>query len=366
MQIEIAQNIRKFRKERGLTQEQLAEALGVTIGAVSKWELGASVPDISLIMELADFYEVSVDVLLGYAWQSGSMGETLERLKEANRIKNYEEGIKEAEKALKKYPNNFEITCYSATLYEVAGIKEKNEKAMRRAVELFQRACELIGQNTDTEISEISIQMEIAEIMIALGEVEQAIELLKRYNHGGVNNAMIGYALSSFCGKTEEALPYLSKAMIMNITELFRTNLGFLMAFWDKGDAQQALSILNWTLDILRGLKTGTCVSYLDRMEAFLLPIGAGIMAARADESGAREYMKRAYKLAKSFDAAPCYNMTGIRYYCGDMELAAADDMGNTAMESIENVVYQLQEKDAKAGEMVKVMWEALKNGEEV
>ncbi len=366
MQIEIAQNIRKFRKERGLTQEQLAEALGVTVGAVSKWELGASVPDISLIVELADFYEVSVDVLLGYAWQSGSMGETLERLKEANRIKDYGEGIKEAEKALKKYPNNFEITYYSAGLYEVTGITQRNEKAMRRAVELFRRACELIGQNTDTRISEISIQMAIAEIMIALGETEQAIELLKQYNHGGVNNGMIGYTLSTFCGKTDEALPYLSMALLTNITELFRINLGFLIAFWDKGDAEQAFSILNWTLEILRGLKIDTGVSYLDRMEAFLLPIGAGIMAVRADESGAREYMKRAYKMAKRFDEAPCYNMTGLKYYCGDMDLAAADDMGNTAMESVENVVHQLQEKDAKAGEMVQVMWEALKNGEEI
>ena len=55
MKINISENIRKFRKDRGLTQEQLAEALGVTIGAVSKWELGASVPDINLITEPAVF-----------------------------------------------------------------------------------------------------------------------------------------------------------------------------------------------------------------------------------------------------------------------------------------------------------------------
>lgn len=179
MKIEIAENIRKFRKERGLTQEQLAEALGVTVGAVSKWELGASVPDISLIVELADFFEVSVDVLLGYAWHSGSMGAALERIKSALHTKEYEDGMKEAEKALKKYPNNFDITYYSGLVYEIAGIEAKNPKDMRRALELLHKACELIGQNTDTEISEISIQMQIAEILLGLGETEKAVSLLK-------------------------------------------------------------------------------------------------------------------------------------------------------------------------------------------
>ena len=42
MVTKLSENIRKFRKERGLTQEQLAEVLGVTVGAVYKWEAGDS------------------------------------------------------------------------------------------------------------------------------------------------------------------------------------------------------------------------------------------------------------------------------------------------------------------------------------
>ena len=42
MKILLAENIRFFRKASGLTQEQLAEAMGVTVGAVSKWESGVS------------------------------------------------------------------------------------------------------------------------------------------------------------------------------------------------------------------------------------------------------------------------------------------------------------------------------------
>ena len=44
MQMMLAENIRRLRKERSLTQEQLSEVLGVTAGAVYKWEAGLSVP----------------------------------------------------------------------------------------------------------------------------------------------------------------------------------------------------------------------------------------------------------------------------------------------------------------------------------
>ena len=60
MKINIAENIRRFRKERGLTQEQLAEVLDVTVGAVSKWELGSSVPDIELIVDKNSYLDKGI------------------------------------------------------------------------------------------------------------------------------------------------------------------------------------------------------------------------------------------------------------------------------------------------------------------
>ena len=71
MHIKLTENIKKFRKQNGFTQEQLAEALGVTVGAVYKWEAGLSSPELKLMMEIADLFEISTDTLLGFDCQNG-------------------------------------------------------------------------------------------------------------------------------------------------------------------------------------------------------------------------------------------------------------------------------------------------------
>lgn len=57
------------RKEKGITQEQLANYIGVSKASVSKWESGSSYPDIVLLPELATYFNISVDELLGYSPQ---------------------------------------------------------------------------------------------------------------------------------------------------------------------------------------------------------------------------------------------------------------------------------------------------------
>ena len=65
MNINIGETISKLRKEKSLTQEQLSEVFGVSIAAVSKWETGVAYPDIELLPKIAEFFNISVDRLLG-------------------------------------------------------------------------------------------------------------------------------------------------------------------------------------------------------------------------------------------------------------------------------------------------------------
>ena len=64
--IKINEQIAFLRKQKGLTQEELANALGVTNQAVSKWESAQCCPDIQLLPDLAKIFDVSIDELIGY------------------------------------------------------------------------------------------------------------------------------------------------------------------------------------------------------------------------------------------------------------------------------------------------------------
>ena len=69
--------LRELRTEKGLTQEQLAEKLNVSGRTVSRWENGNNMPDLSIIVELADFYDIDIRELLNGERKSEKMNEDL-------------------------------------------------------------------------------------------------------------------------------------------------------------------------------------------------------------------------------------------------------------------------------------------------
>ena len=62
--IKIGAFLRELRKEKNLTQEQLAEVFNVSARTVSRWETGSNMPDISILVEIADYYQLDVREIL--------------------------------------------------------------------------------------------------------------------------------------------------------------------------------------------------------------------------------------------------------------------------------------------------------------
>lgn len=72
-QKKIGNLLKELRKEKNLTQEQLAEIFNVSNRTVSRWETGSNMPDLSLLVELADFYEVDMREIIDGERKSGNM-----------------------------------------------------------------------------------------------------------------------------------------------------------------------------------------------------------------------------------------------------------------------------------------------------
>ena len=77
--MELTNKIKSLRIERGITQEALAAAVGVSPQAVSKWERGTTTPDVSLLPELAVFFGVSLDELFGLTEEKEEVTATEEK-----------------------------------------------------------------------------------------------------------------------------------------------------------------------------------------------------------------------------------------------------------------------------------------------
>ena len=83
--------LKKLRKEKNLTQEQLAEQLNVSGRTVSRWETGSNMPDISILVELAEFYDVSIPEIIDGERKSETMKEEVKET--ALKLSDYAETI---------------------------------------------------------------------------------------------------------------------------------------------------------------------------------------------------------------------------------------------------------------------------------
>ncbi len=353
MKLTIGENIRTYRKAMNLTQEQLAEVLGVTVGAVSKWESDRSNPEIGMLPVLAELFGISVDALLGCHLSGKSIEQILENIKAMQLSKRYAQGSMVAEDALQKYPNHFDVVYQSARLFHMKGSEQNDSAALCRALELYNRACTLIRQNTDPSISELLIQKCIGQIYISLNQWEHALTHLKKYNFCGINNGEIGTILV-LTEKYDQAISYLSDSFLDSVMELFRTVVGLANCCFGEKDWQRGLELFLWMYGVIRGLRVSEEVSYLDKIEAILLYGCAEISSQDGQPDAARAYLSRAIAAAERFDQAPDFSSGKIKFYRGD-KLSLTDDFGETVMLGIER---QLKNNRSDHGALLKIWME--------
>ena len=105
-QVKIGEFLRELRKGRGLTQEQLAEQFNISRRSISRWETGSNMPDVGLLIEIADFFDVDIREIIDGERKSENMEKEKETLR---KVAEYADA--EKAKLKKKVSNIFKWMC---------------------------------------------------------------------------------------------------------------------------------------------------------------------------------------------------------------------------------------------------------------
>lgn len=171
MTLNFGNNIKQLRLKRGLSQEKLAERLGVAPQSVSKWERNEGYPDITFLLPLADFFEVSLDELMGRdreKKEADILG-ILEKIEEYRHNGDHEAKNKLIVEAYNEHPYDFRIIdWYIVTLLDVADVV-KNKK------EIEELCFYILGECT-LENCRYGAISSLVELYGRIGEYEKALE----------------------------------------------------------------------------------------------------------------------------------------------------------------------------------------------
>lgn len=114
--MQIGKVIRKYRKERNMTQEEMANRLGVTAPAVNKWENGNSMPDIMLLAPIARVLHISLDTLLSFRenLSTEEIRSLLQEMDDRFKKESYENVFAWAKQTIRQYPNCEQLILFMA------------------------------------------------------------------------------------------------------------------------------------------------------------------------------------------------------------------------------------------------------------
>ena len=127
-------NIKEYRLKKGYTQEQLAYELGVSSQTVSRWENGATYPDIVMLPIIAELFDTSIDNLIGYAREC-STKEREDFFAEVKDLKVSDKILRHRE-MLRKYPNETRLQFSLANLLYML-VKKQDDADAEQELRLY-------------------------------------------------------------------------------------------------------------------------------------------------------------------------------------------------------------------------------------
>ena len=188
-EIHLGKVLLENRHRLGVTQDELAEYLGVSKAAVSKWETETTYPDILMLPRLASYFHITIDELMGYEPQldTGQIRELYARLSEEFAVLPFEQALEHCREAARKYCSCYPLLFQIGSLLinqSMMGGPEGSTEITDEAMALFRK---VKTGTDDPSLGTEALQMEalclltMAQGWASMGEKDLCLSLLEKY-----------------------------------------------------------------------------------------------------------------------------------------------------------------------------------------
>lgn len=295
--VNIGATIARERRAAGITQTQLAEHLGVTKAAVSKWELGQSLPDVALLPRIAAYFGISLDELFAFEPQL-TKDEVRDVYLELCRLFAEDAGAAYArmDELVRDYASCWNLLMQLSALYMQRAISEPDRmgELMDRSLELAKR----VEANADDVEQVRAARAACAMAACQRGGMDEAIALLEGMKPArplGIEGMLAG--LRSMRGEREACLKLCQEMLFWGEMSVMQS-IGMQLGLYADDPAHLAA-----LLRAAEGVMQGFDVEKASPMEAATFCGSAATACLKAgDEAGALRYLERFVGLLERCD----------------------------------------------------------------
>lgn len=238
--LNFAENLVNLRHEKGVTQEALADFVGVTKASVSKWETKQSLPDVLLLPQLAVYFGISVDALLGYEPQLSreQIRRLYRELAEDFAVRPFDEVMEKSRGLVHKYyachKFLFQICVLWLNHCMLAGPDRQTEilEELAQLCAHIINDCKDIGTRNDAVIMKATVDLQLGRHSEVIGVMEEIRDPYRMANSG--DGLLI--AAYEMAGQHHRAEQYTQFCMYLHLILLVSDAVQYMMLHLEDGD----------------------------------------------------------------------------------------------------------------------------------
>ncbi|GMR68265.1 helix-turn-helix domain-containing protein [Bacillus sp. MN7755] len=244
-EINIHKIIADKRKEKGITQEELAAYIGITKASVSKWETGQSYPDITFLPLLASYFNISIDELISYTPQmeQEDIKNLYHRLAEAFSEKPFNEVMMECRGIIKKYYSCFPLLIQMGLLFinhhMLAEDMDRRIEILEEAIHLFSRVQE---ESDDVSLAKEAVSFK-STCYLLLSKPNEVLQLLGETIRPNFPEEDLIAQAYQMLGNTEKANEMMQISMYQHLIQFVATIPNYVLV--NASNTEKVKIILN-------------------------------------------------------------------------------------------------------------------------